>query len=71
MIIVTRFIHQEAWYTTTCVPDDYLLGTSESGYNNNGLTIKWLVHFERFSGKRQSRSDQLLPLDGFGSHTTK
>jgi len=40
MIIIPGFIHQEAWYTTTSVPDDYLLGASQSGYNNDELTIK-------------------------------
>ena len=54
MIIVPGFIHQEAWYTTTSIPDDYLLGTSWSGYNNDGLTMKWLVHFKQFSAKRQT-----------------
>jgi len=56
MIIVPGFIHQEAWYTTTSVPDEYLLGTSESGYNSDGLTMKGLVNFGRFSAKRQTGS---------------
>jgi len=71
MIIVPGFIHEEAWYTTTSVPYDYLLGTSESGYNSDGLAMKWLVHLERFSAKRQTGSYRLLLLDGFRSHTTK
>ena len=50
---------------------NYLIGQSESGYNNDQLTMKWLVHFQRFSGQRQSGVYRLLLLDGFGSHCTK
>ena len=71
MIIVPGVIHQEAWYMATSIPDDYLIATSESGYNNDDLTIKWLTHFERFSSKRQVSTYRLLLLDGFGSHRTK
>jgi len=55
----------------TSIPDNYLIATSESGYNNDDLTIKWLEHFERFSGERQVGAYRLLLLDGFGSHCTK
>ncbi|RPB00468.1 hypothetical protein L873DRAFT_1680569, partial [Choiromyces venosus 120613-1] len=48
MIIVPGVIHQLPWYTSTCIPDDYLVSTSESCYNNNDLTIKWLAHFQSF-----------------------
>ena len=53
MIIVPGVIHQAAWYANTSVPDNYLIATSESGYTNDELTMKWLVHFERFSSLRQ------------------
>lgn len=71
IIIVPGIIHQEQWYTSTSVPNDYLIGTSETGYSNDELTIKWLVHFEMFSSKRQVGNTRLLLLDGFGSHCTK
>ena len=71
MVIIPCVIHQESWYTTTRIPGDYLMATSESGYNNDESTIKWLAHFERFSAKRQEGVYQLLLLDGFGSHCTK
>ena len=71
MIIVPGIIHQESWYTTTRIPDNYLVGTSETGYNNDELTMKWLVHFEHFSAARLAGSHRLLLLDGFGSHCTK
>ena len=71
MIIFLEAIHQEAWYMATSIPDNYLIATSESGYNNDDLTIKWLEHFEQFSGERQVGAYRLLLLDGFGSHCTK
>jgi len=37
MIIVSGIIHKESWYTTTTVPDNYLIGTSETGYTNDEL----------------------------------
>ena len=71
MITFLEAIHQEAWYMATSIPDNYLIATSESGYNNDDLTIKWLEHFEQFSGERQVGAYRLLLLDGFGSHCTK
>lgn len=71
MLIVPGVIHQEPWYVATSIPDDYLIATSDTGYNNDDLTIKWLAHFERFSAKRQVGAHRLLLLDGFGSHCTK
>jgi len=64
-------IYQESWYTTTRIPDKYLVGISETGYNNDELTMKWLVEFEHCSAPRLPRSYRLLLLDGFGSHCTK
>ena len=55
----------------TSIPDDYLLATPEKGYSNDDVSLKWLVHFQRFSSKRQIGSYRLLLLEGFGSHCTK
>jgi len=49
MIIVPGIIHQEYWYTETDLPDDYLIGVSDTSYSNYYLTILWLKHFEIFS----------------------
>jgi len=71
MVIVPGVIHQESWYTTTRIPDNYVIGTSESGYNNDELTMKWLVHFECFSSPRLRGEYRLLLHDGFASYCTK
>jgi len=47
------------------------MATSETGYNNDDLTVKWFAHFQRFSAKRQEGVYGLLLLDGFGLHCTK
>ena len=44
MIIVPGVIHQESWYTTAKIPGDYFIATSETSYNNDDLTVKWLAH---------------------------
>jgi len=71
MIIVPGIIHQEYWYTETDLPDDYLIGVSDTGYSNDYLTIAWLKHFEIFSARRQSGVYRLLLLDGYRSHCTR
>ena len=71
MIIVPGVIHQQSWYTATSIPGNYLVGTSETGYSNDALKMARLVHFEKYSAKRQTGTYRLLLLDGFGSHCTK
>lgn len=51
MVILPGAIYQEYWYTTTRLPDNFLICLSESDYNNDQLTIKWLVHFQWFSAQ--------------------
>ncbi|RPB04330.1 DDE-domain-containing protein, partial [Choiromyces venosus 120613-1] len=71
LVIIPGVIHQEPWYTTTSIPDDYLIGRSETGYSNDELSMKWLAHFQIFSQRLQVGVYRLLLLDGFGSHCTK
>ena len=71
IIIVPGAIHQEAWYMATSIPDKYLIITSESGYNSDDLTLKWIAHFERFTSEQQVGGYRLVLLNGFGSHCTK
>ena len=71
MIIVPGVIHQQSWYIATSIPGNYLVSTCETGYSNDVLTIDWLVHFEKFSAKRQTGTYRLLLLDRFDSHYTK
>jgi len=71
MIIVPGALHMEDWYTRTAVPDNFLIGLSDSGYSNDRFALKWLYHFEAFSSKRQVGAWRLLILDGHESHTTR
>ena len=71
MLIVPGVIHQQCWYTATSIPGNYLVGTCETGYSNDALIRDRLVHFEKFSAKRQTGTYRLLLLDRFGSHCTK
>jgi hypothetical protein len=39
LLIVQDINHLQQWYTNTALPDDYLIGTSPSGYSNETLSI--------------------------------
>jgi hypothetical protein len=36
--------------------DDMLVTTSETGYSNDWISLRWLKHFDRFSQKHQQRA---------------
>ena len=40
MLIPKGLSHLEKWYTQTKLPDNYLIGTSDSGYTNDTLSIE-------------------------------
>ena len=71
LLIVQGINHLQQWYTNTTLPDDYLIGTSPSGYSNDTLSINWLKHFDNWSAKRQRDVYRLLIFDGYGLHLTK
>lgn len=43
MLIISAQEHIESWYHD--LPDDWLVGVSESGYSNDQLAHEWLKHF--------------------------
>jgi len=71
LVIIPGALHMEDWYTKTNLPDDFLLGVSETGYTNDMLAMDWLVHFEHFSDRRRVGAWRLLLLDGHESHSTR
>ena len=44
--------------------------TSETGFNNDWISLQWIKHFETFSRRGQRGKWRLLIMDGFGSHDT-
>ena len=64
-------VHSTDGWNHTSISNNYLIGTLETGYSNNELTMKWLIHYKRFSARWQVGSSWLPLLDGFGSHYTK
>ena len=58
------------WALENDLDNKILLSTSESGYSNNELAIKWLVHFEKHSQIGQVSAWKLLIMDGYGLHLT-
>ncbi|KAI0996277.1 hypothetical protein K3495_g11903 [Podosphaera aphanis] len=50
--------------------DDALFAQSESGYTNDYLSYRWLMHWERFTRPQNPEENRLLIMDGHGSHLT-
>ena len=71
MLIMKRVNHLKKWYTHTSVPGDYLIKTSDSGYTNDTLSIKWIKYFDRCTRGRTYGAWRLLIFDGYGSHYIK
>ncbi len=51
--------------------DDVLITTSDTGYSNDWISLRWLEHFDRFSQKHQKGAWRMLVMDGYGSHHTR
>ncbi|KAF2178670.1 DDE-domain-containing protein [Zopfia rhizophila CBS 207.26] len=71
LLILKAKQHLFQWYNHTFIPNDYILGVSGSGYNNDELTLDWIQHFDEHSAKTQVGAWRLLIFDGFGGHMTK
>jgi len=53
LVILPGTLHMEDWDTKTNLPNDFLLGVSETGYTNDMVAMDWLVRFEHFSNRRR------------------
>ncbi len=51
--------------------DDVLITTSDTGYSNDWISLRWLKHFDRFSQKHQKGAWRMLVMDGYESHHTR
>jgi hypothetical protein len=53
MLILKAVQYLFQWYAYTHIPDNYLLGVSDIGYNNDELALDWIQHFEKYSARFQ------------------
>jgi hypothetical protein len=60
--------HLANWYRDSNLPGDWVIATSQNGWTNNELGLKWLKHFNRSTAKRSVSLYRLLILDGHESH---
>lgn len=67
-VILTGKVHQAKWYKEPKVPDDMVIGVSESGYTNDHLCLDWLKHFDHYTKNKTTGAYRLLIIDGYGSH---
>jgi hypothetical protein len=45
-----------------------LISTSKTGYNNDKLSMDWLLHYDRCTRLNRIDRWRMLIFDGFGSH---
>lgn len=48
--------------------NDVVITVSDTGFNNDWISLQWIQHFEKFSARKQQKAWRLLLLDSFGSH---
>ncbi|KAG6997271.1 hypothetical protein FocnCong_v015272 [Fusarium oxysporum f. sp. conglutinans] len=60
--------HLANWYRECNLPGDWVIATSQNGWTNNQLGLKWLKHFDRSTTNRSTGPYRLLILDGHESH---
>ena len=67
MIILPGKLIFASWVTND-LEDDTLLATSDNGFTNDVLSLRWLQYFEEITAKRASGVWRLLFLDGQTCH---
>ena len=68
-LIVTGTNILAPWFVNDLDPH-VAVTTSETGFNNDWISLQWIKHFERYSRRGQVSSRRLLIMDGYGSHDT-
>ena len=68
-LIVTGTNILAPWFINDLDPH-VAVTTSETGFNNDWISLQWIKHFERYSRRGQVGSKRLLLMDGYGSHDT-
>lgn len=68
-LIVTGTNILAPWFINDLDPN-VAVTTSESGFNNDWISLQWIKHFERFSRRGQQGAWRILIMDGYGSHDT-
>ena len=53
MLILKAKQHLHQWYNHTELADHYELAVSDTGYNNDELSVRWLKHFNKHTKIRQ------------------
>ena len=70
MLIISGNVILEKWAKENDLHSNIAWATSPTGYSNDVLAMRWLVHFERYGHKTQVGTWRLLIMDGYVSHLT-
>lgn len=68
-LIVTGTNILASWFVNDMDPN-VAVTISETGFNNDWISLQWIEYFERYSRRGQVDSRRLLLMDGYGSHDT-
>ena len=67
-LILSSMMHMANWYQLEELEKDTVIGTSPTGYSNDGLSIAWIQHFKTHTRKGTVSGKRLLLMDGYWSH---
>jgi hypothetical protein len=67
MVIIPGKQHREQMFPPG-LPGNVLMAVSDTGYNNDDLSLAWLHHYDEHTKNRRQGFWRLLIFDGFGSH---
>ena len=61
MVIVSGIIHQERWFTTTGIEDDFLIAVSDTGYSNDNHTQPRTAQTPRLVHNKMTNCKMAIP----------
>ena len=59
MLVLAGKVLMEDWFMGTDLDNDYFVGTSNTGYSNDQLSMEWIQHFHRQTVQRIQGLKQL------------
>ncbi len=68
MIILSGKSHLEKFFLQNDLDGKVAMAISDTGYNNDELSLHWLEHFDKHTRKKRKGVWRILVMDGASSH---
>ena len=68
MIILSGKSHLEKFFLPNDLDGKVATAVSDTGYNNDELSLHWLKHFDKHTRKKRKGVKRMLVMDGASSH---